>query len=525
MTAATITQSRGLSFSNRPILYIALALFTLALAARVLPGPRTIDDAFITFRYSRNIITGEGFVYNPGVHTLGTTTPLYTLLMALIGGVTGRQDFQWYALLVNALADAGTAVLLYLLARRLTGHDFWSAVPGALWAIAPASVTFAVGGMETSVTIFWMVVATWVYMDTQATGGNRRNILIGGLAGLGFLTRVDAVLWIGPLMLFQLADTWRSGSGLRRIPWKTWLAVIIVVLPWLLFSLSYFGSLFSNSLNAKSVAYTVPPASAFITLVQNYATLFSENTLLPGTAIAIGAVLYLTLSLIGILNTAHHLPRLLPFLIYPWLYMLVFAAANPLIFRWYTAPPLPALMVSIFAGAWALTASLSRWRGAVLALIALFWGLSSLSGWQIHPDHEPDRPAPSMAWHKIELYYQQIGTALRDEYGVTPETRVASADIGAIGYFSGATIIDTVGLVTPSLSRYYPNPRSLIVEGQNYAIPPQMILDTQPTYLVTMEAFVRLGLEQNAQFKAEYDLVRQTPTDFYGTGMYLYKRR
>lgn len=129
-----------------------------------------------------------------------------------------------------------------------------------------------------------------------------------------------------------------------------------------------------------------------------------------------------------------------------------------------------------------------------------------------------------MAWHQIELYYQQIGTMLRDDYGVTAETRVASADIGAIGYFTGATIVDTVGLVTPELSRYYPVDPSLIVEGQNYAIPPQLILDAAPEYFVTMEAFVRLGLENEAAFTTNYDLLFEIPTDFYGTGMRLYGR-
>ncbi len=67
--------------------------------------------------------------------------------------------------------------------------------------------------------------------------------------------------------------------------------------------------------------------------------------------------------------------------------------------------------------------------------------------------------------------------------------------------------------------------KELIAEGQNYAIPPQLILDEQPQYLVAMESMVRLGLEQNATFTSEYTLVRDIPTDFYGKGMYLYQRQ
>jgi hypothetical protein len=40
-----------------------------------------------------------------------------------------------------------------------------------------------------------------------------------------------------------------------------------------------------------------------------------------------------------------------------------------------------------------------------------------------------------------------------------------------------------------------------------------------------MEAFVRLGLEQNAAFITDYALLEEIPTDFYGTGMRLYGRQ
>jgi len=93
----------------RALLILLVGIAAVTFAARLIPEPRTIDDAFITFRYSRNLVDGEGFVYNPGARTLGTTTPLYTLLMAGIAFLTGSANYPWFALVVNALADACTA--------------------------------------------------------------------------------------------------------------------------------------------------------------------------------------------------------------------------------------------------------------------------------------------------------------------------------------------------------------------------------------------------------------------------------
>ncbi|MFN8529154.1 MAG: hypothetical protein U0670_11115 [Anaerolineae bacterium] len=516
---------------RRTLPILLFIVFLTAIVARTLPGARTIDDAFITFRYSRNLLEGQGFVYNPGVYTLGTTTPLFTLIMAVMGAIKGGQDFQSYAITLSAVADAITCTLLVLITRRVVKNDWIAALPGLLWAISPMSVTFAVGGMETSVNILWMIAAAWLY--TMPERKPFHEIGMGICAALGVITRIDAVLWIAPLFGWQLIDSLRS----RKLPLRTWIAAALMAAPWFLFAWGYFGSPLPNSISAKTVAYQMPPLSAFVRFLQTYATPFNEFDTFGSMGAMVGSIVYFILSLFGLLYAARALPRLLPLLIYPWLYLLVFSVANPLIFRWYLAPPLPGLMLSILLGLWLLIARPlqarplrkmedtprppNRIAPMIAGLIGLVWVFTSINAWTLHPD----RPAPVMAWHQIELLYQQVGTMLRDEYGVTPETRVSSADIGAVGYFSRATIVDTVGLVTPELRRYYPVDPALIVDGQNYAIPPALIQDTQPEFLVTMSAFVELGLAQQSWFNSDYALIGSYPLEAYGGEMQVYQRR
>jgi arabinofuranosyltransferase len=71
--------------------WVVLAAILGVLLFQALPGPRPLDDAYITFRYARSISQGQGFSYNPGEHVQGTTTPLYTLLLAGLASLLGAQ--------------------------------------------------------------------------------------------------------------------------------------------------------------------------------------------------------------------------------------------------------------------------------------------------------------------------------------------------------------------------------------------------------------------------------------------------
>src|SRR5437762_13129041 len=71
-------------------LLTAALLARIALTWRVLPDG-LFDDAYTTLRYAANLANGSGFVYNPGERVWGTTTPLFTLLLAVVGRLVGIQ--------------------------------------------------------------------------------------------------------------------------------------------------------------------------------------------------------------------------------------------------------------------------------------------------------------------------------------------------------------------------------------------------------------------------------------------------
>lgn len=495
-------------------------LVGVALVARAIPGLRTIDDAYITYRYAYNLATGVGFVYNAGEAVLGTTTPLYTMVVAVLGLLTGnsRALYPQLSVIVNTIADAGGVTLLYLIGRKLFSNAHIYRVPGivlgALWAVAPRSVTFAIGGMETSVYITLMLGAfcAWLY---------DRTILSATVTGFAVLTRPDALIWAGPLALGMIATAWvsnRDKSLLQRLPLAEGGAFTVVVAPWIVFSWATFGSPLTNSVSAKAVAYILEPLQALTALLGVYITPFSENVVFgEGTPLMIASVVYLLLYVVGGVFLVRRDWRSLPLVLFPWLYLITFSAANPLIFRWYGSPPIPLLMLMAVAGVWAVSRDVGGTRRAGLAVgvIGIVWFGFSLYAWELAPDHGPTRPAPRMAWHQLELLYEEAALLVANESDA--DAVVAAGDIGAVGWFADRALLDTLGLVSPQSIAFYPVDESDVVDTTAYAIATGLIEQEQPDYIVTLEAYVRNTLLMSEEFEEQYELVHTIETDIYGS--------
>ena len=459
----------------------------VALLARVLTGPHPIDDAYITFRYARNLAEGLGLVYNPGEWVLGTTAPLWAMLLG--GGYRlGLTDLPWLATIVSAVCDAATVALLVSLCLRMGWRPIGAALVGLAWALNPMSIAFATGGMETSLFVLVALIA----LGLAARGS--RLPAVAGLSGLATLIRPEGALLAASVVGWTfLAD--------RR---QTWLAALAAASPMAVAGLTFlwrYGSPLPNSVAAKQLAYqpTWPLENTFALLIQ--AGLPGWSTYLVAAVPAAVGVLMAVLGLAALLELVRKgLPWLdrrglawQPFaafaVFYIAFYMLV-GVRGVRLFPWYLVPIEPFYLLGAAAG----LVRVGGWRAPWLAAVLVLWQAPAID-WQ-HP-----LMATGETFGREELMLD-VGRGLAAE--LPPSAVVAAPEIGALGYASNLRVLDTVGLVSPAALPYYPLPPEQVVADN--AIPARLIVDRQPDAVVTLDAFAQKSLLSDAAFMRDYRL-------------------
>ena len=229
------------------------------------------DDAFITFRYVRNLLEGHGLVFNPGERVEGYSNFLWALELAAIWklfGLAPEAVAQWLS--VGYTVGVLAALVWWVLRDAGLAHRGL-----ALWMVLGlvcGSATFAVwtsgGGLETRQFTFFVVAAM---VGLMLHNGSRRGLLTASfcLAGAA-LTRPEGVLlalccfgWFGvQRMVAGWATAPASGrmSYRRLVAWIAWREVVCLAGPFVvlvgahvLFRLAYYGEWLPNTYYAKHV--------------------------------------------------------------------------------------------------------------------------------------------------------------------------------------------------------------------------------------------------------------------------------
>jgi hypothetical protein len=381
------------------------------------------DDAFITFRYARNLAEGHGFVYNLGEqHHLGTSAPLFTLVLALLG-TPSPQHIPQIGFIVSALG---------LLACAYAMQAFWRDTRPDIGLIAALFVlvnplTYYSLGMEMPVQA---ALVLWGFVLCKRGKSMGAAILLA----LAVLVRPDAVVAL-PVALGYVA--WKK----HAVPYKEAALILAIFCPFAVASYLYFGTFIPATAAAKQAQVE---SGIWLSYIPG-TLLFLEQKYVIGMHMPIG----------GWLPEMRLTPLPLWWLVPPLLVVgacycrrvalpVLWAAGMVVAYQlghvtfndWYEFP----LGIGVSA-LLASAATLLRWR-LVLAYGAV---LSAFLIWY----------AAARAKNCVDGRKEDYILAGRwIEQNTPPGATVGFCEIGYIGWYSRHPMIDPLGLIHPSLNTH-----------------------------------------------------------------------
>ena len=215
------------------------------------------DDAFISFRYTRNLVEGHGLVFNPGERVEGYTNFLWVLELATLWKVFGLRP-ESVAPWLSVLCTIGTLGAVVWWAISLPGLRRRGLVTWMALGLLCTSATFAVwtsgGGLETRQFTLLVVVAV---VCLSVHGDSRWGLLAASLSlAAAAYTRPEGLLiaacCFGWFVVERVVAARWLRVDLRELAWLV-LPFIALVAAQFLFRYGYYGEWLPNTYYAKHV--------------------------------------------------------------------------------------------------------------------------------------------------------------------------------------------------------------------------------------------------------------------------------
>ncbi len=218
------------------------------------------DDGLIVLRTVRNLLAGNGPVFNAGERVEANTSAAWTYLMYLGSWVGGPLRMEYVALACAlGLSVLGVALLMLgtgrLYAPSLRGRKAVMLPAGALVYIAlPPARDFATSGLESGLTLAYLGLLWWMMVRWGQPVRNRPESpfflgVLAFVAGFSVLVRPELALMglLALLMMLIAARTWArrglivAAGGLLPVAYQ-------------IFRMGYYGLLVPGTALAKDAA-------------------------------------------------------------------------------------------------------------------------------------------------------------------------------------------------------------------------------------------------------------------------------
>jgi hypothetical protein len=490
--------------SSRAVVAIAIPTVLVGMHALIY-GRWLVDDAGITFAYTRSVATGHGPVLQPGADPVeGYSNPAWLGVLVVgrwlglfdQGTWFGIPDYVTFPKTVALLCSIGMFGSIYAAARAISKRPaLVTIVAGAITAAVPSFVIWSFSGLENSLLALAVVTLGAVLVRETAHGrllATRTAFVCGLLGAAAALTRPDGLVYMAayPLALLLLADRVEWSRALRSGA----VAMTAFALPvgsYVAWRWATFGAWLPNTATAKGQSFPNAGNLEQPAQILGYAGWLAA---LVG-AVLVGAELTRQ-SLVRTGIIALLVPLALAvtaFALLPGDWMGQLRFATPV---WPLAG-----FVTVLAGVHLAPQLALRGRaGLAIALAAA--ALVSATGWWAAADafrHNPTAPLCRVAQntgYEFNGYARVLG--LEDATLMAP-------DIGGAALVSELRIVDMVGLADKRIAelsgaRDWDGFRDYVFN------------EVEPTFIRAHGVFrTRTGVDADTRFAAEYVLIGATP--------------
>ena len=426
---AIASTKSSVSLSTRTLLILlAVSAFSLGVyllvSAYIYRIGFPLDDSWIHLTYARNLALRGEWAFLPGVPSAGSTSPLWSVLLA-IGFWLHLGPYIWTYFLGGLLLFA-LVCLVELAARRLS-PNYKTTIPlvGLFFALEWHFVWAAGSGMET---LLHASLLTFILL--LLTRPSPQPLTLGLLTALSIWVRPDGLTLLGPVVLtFFLRE--KPVPNLIRFS----IGFGLLFGLYLLFNLMLSGNPFPNTFYAKQAEYAAWQARP---LLEKLSLTFLQILTGPLVALLAGVGIWVVKSIRAReWGTLAGMTWVLGFV---GLYAL---RLPPYQHGRYLMPVMPILILwgllgalDFFSkGATRIRSRLMRvaWIMSIAALTIAFWGLGAKSYGQ------------DVAYIESEM----VTVAKWIDANLPPDALIAAHDIGALGYFDHHKLVDLAGLVSP----------------------------------------------------------------------------
>ncbi|MCA9800403.1 MAG: hypothetical protein KC777_00370 [Cyanobacteria bacterium HKST-UBA02] len=495
---------------------MAVLIFYTALRG-VLQFPICGDDSFIDFRYVKNWVEGISFDYNPGERVLGFTSYIHVALLAVLSRLFADLDLPVLAQLTNVFFAMTNLALIYFFILDLYKSRLAGLLAASVYAFDPFTTQQMIFGKEAHILITLLVLSLWAIF-------RERPRSLAWLACLIPFVRPEGAVYSLVCFIWSL-----KSNGKKAL--LIWLPPVATATLFLAGVLLYFGTIVPHGMIAKLAMFypSSYPKVFFMAL-----WMMGTGTIIPRYYVATPGLYYgLGCSIFGMLIFGAFAVyafkarlKVIPlYLITLFLYLAIFAYKNPEAFSWYLAwfALFPVFLVAT------LVSSAERLKPRGIKLVACGLALAAFLGSQV--SQQVIRPVPALSAIAFDwspefdrmIKFDQALAALNHEQG-GERALLATPEIGYIGFHHPGPILDLAGLLSPRVIKYGHPPLSQRTDNKALEINPAIVADLKPPYIVSLEVFCRLLMQEDF-FKKEYRVLEFFPNKWAGSqGIYLFKR-